>query len=631
MTSMQHPSTTHSNALNAVITSIKLAGFSLFMSLSLASPTQAINSDSHQAVMKDTTPTTPKHGVAMHGDVKYPADFTHFDYVNPYAPKGGTVRRSVVSNSYDSFHPFVLKGVPAAGVSHYLYDTLTVQSEDEAFSQYGLIAEKIEMPADRSWVTFHINPKARFQDNHPILPEDVIFTFNSLIEHGAPFYKAYYGDVLNVSKTGQYQVRFDFKNNKNRELPLILGQLPVLPEHYWASRDFSKSTLETPLGSGPYKIDSFNTGRSISYKRNPNYWAKDLPVNKGLYNFDEIIFEYYGDQTIALEAFKAGEYDFIVENIAKNWATSYSGDKFNNGLIVKEEVEHEQPVGMQGFIFNTRKDIFKDPKVREALSYAFDFEWTNKQLFFGQYKRTNSYFENSELASSGLPSKEELAILNTFRGQIPDSVFTTVNQAPKTDGSGKVRKNLRTALKLLKEAGWTVKNKQLVNEKTSQPFKFEILLYQKSFERIIHPFTKNLSTLGIQADIRLVDTNQYIGRVREYDYDMFIMTLSQSNSPGNEQRDYWYSTNTTTPGTRNYIGVSDPVVDQLVDMIIAAPDRESLVTRTRVLDRILLSYHYVIPQWHLPKQRIAYWKRLSHPKVFPKAGVDFDTWWTNDQ
>ena len=389
--------------------------------------------------------------------------------------------------------------------------------------------------------------------------------------------------------------------------------------------------MTIPMGSGPYKIKSFNTGRSITFERIPDYWAKDLPVNKGQYNFDEIIFEYYGDQTIALEAFKAGEYDFIVENTAKNWATAYTGDKFDNGVIIKEEVEHEQPVGMQSFIFNTRRDIFKDPKVREALSYAFDFEWTNKQLFFGQYKRTNSYFENSELASSGLPNDDELAILNTFKDQIPASVFTTANKAPTTDGSGKIRKNLRTALKLLKEAGWSIKNKQLVNNKTGQPFEFEILLYQKSFERIIHPFTKNLEKLGIKAEIRLVDTNQYIGRVRKYDYDMFIMTLSQSNSPGNEQRDYWYSTNTNTPGTRNYIGVSDPVVDQLVDMIIAAPDRESLVTRTKVLDRILLSKHLVIPQWHLPKQRIAYWKRLSHPEVFPKSGVNFDTWWTNDK
>lgn len=625
MTSKQHLQIKrHSTNISTALTGIKLAGLSLLMTLSLSATAQQSTVDKVQTV-------TPQHGVAMHGEVKYPADFKHFEYVNPLAPKGGTVRRSVVSNSYDSFHPFVLKGVPAAGVSHYLYDTLTIQSEDEAFSQYGLIAEKIEMPADRSWVIFHINPKARFQDDHPITPEDVIFTFNSLIEHGAPFYKAYYGDVSKVSKVAEHQVRFDFKNSENRELPLILGQLPVLPKHYWESRDFSKSTLDIPLGSGPYKIKSFNTGRSITYERIPTYWAKDLPVNKGQYNFDEIIFEYYGDQTIALEAFKAGEYDFIVENTAKNWATAYTGDKFDNGTIIKEEVEHEQPVGMQSFIFNTRRDIFKDPKVREALSYAFDFEWTNKQLFFGQYKRTNSYFENSELASSGLPSEDELAILNTFKDQIPASVFTTVNKAPTTDGSGKVRKNLRTALKLLKEAGWSIKNKQLVNDKTSQPFEFEILLYQKSFERIIHPFTKNLAKLGINAKIRLVDTNQYIGRVRKYDYDMFIMTLSQSNSPGNEQRDYWYSTNTNTPGTRNYIGVSDPVVDELVDMIIAAPDRESLVTRTKVLDRILLSKHLVIPQWHLPKQRIAYWKRLSHPDVFPKSGVNFDTWWTSDK
>ena len=606
-------------------TFLKFAKLSYLALLVSVSSLMTIQSASTTAATLDAPKA--QHAVAMHGNVKYPESFTHFDYVNPGAPKGGKVRLSVISNSYDSFNPFVLKGVTAAGVSHYLYDTLTKQSKDEAFSQYALIAEKIEMPEDRSWVTFHLNPKARFQDGHAILPEDVIFTFNSLIEHGAPFYKAYYADVASVKEVGELKVRFDFKNNENLELPLILGQLPVLPKHYWEKHDFSKSTLNIPVGSGPYKIKSFSTGRSITYERVENYWAKDLPVNKGQYNFNEIIYEYYGDQTIALEAFKAGEYDFRVENTAKDWATAYTGKKFDDGLILKEEVTHELPVGMQGYIYNTRKELFKDPKVREALTYAFDFEWTNKQLFFGQYKRTNSYFENSELASSGLPDEKELAILNQFKGQIPNNVFSKEYKAPTTDGSGNVRNNLRTAIKLLKEAGWVIKDKQLVNSKTLKPFKFEILLYQKSFERIIHPFTKNLEKLGINVEIRLVDTNQYIGRIRNYDYDMFIMTLSQSNSPGNEQRDYWYSSNTNIPGTRNYIGVSDPVVDQLVDMVIAAPDRESLITRTNALDRVLLWSHYVIPQWHLPKQRVSYWKKLQHPEAFPKSGVDFDTWW----
>ena len=571
--------------------------------------------------------TTPQHAVAMHGETKYKPGFTHFDYVNPDAPKGGTVRRAVVSNSYDSFNPFVLKGVPARGVGQYLYDTLTKRADDEAFSQYGLIAEKIEMPEDRSWVIFHINPKARFQDGHPILPEDVIFTFNSLIEHGAPMYKAYYADVTEVKQTGEYQVRFNFKNKENRELPLILGELPVLPKHYWEKHDFSKSSLDIPLGSGPYEIDSFDTGRSITFKRIENYWAQDLPVNKGQNNFNKLVFEYYGDNTIALEAFKAGEYDFRRENTAKEWATAYKGSKFDNGTIIKEEVKHQRPVGMQGFVFNTRREMFKDPKVREALSYAFDFEWTNKQLFFGQYKRTTSYFDNSELSSSGLPSKAELEILNQFKGQIPERVFTEPFNVPTTNGSGKLRKNLRTALKLLKEAGWSIKNKELVNDVTGKPLTFQILLAQKNFERIIHPFTKNLEKLGIKAEIRLVDSTQYIDRIRKYNFDMFISTIAQSNSPGNEQRYYWLTSSGKTPGNRNYAGVSDPVIDQLVDMIIEAPDRESLITRTHVLDRILLRGYYVIPQWHLPKDRIAYWKKLGHPAVFPDSGVDLSTWW----
>ncbi len=577
-----------------------------------------------------TAEATPQHAVAMHGEAKYKPGFTHFDYVNPDAPKGGTVRRAVVSNSYDSFNPFVLKGVPAVGVGQYLYDTLTKRSNDEAFSQYGLIAEKIEMPEDRSWVVFHINPKARFQDGHPILPEDVIFTFNSLITHGAPMYKAYYADVTEVKQTGEYQVRFNFKNKENRELPLILGELPVLPKHYWGNHDFSKSGLDKPLGSGPYKIDSFDTGRSITFKRIENYWAQDLPVNKGQNNFNKIVFEYYGDNTIALEAFKAGEYDFRRENTAKDWATAYKGSKFDNGTIIKEEVKHQRPVGMQGFVFNTRRDNFKDPKVREALAYAFDFEWTNKQLFFGQYKRTSSYFDNSELSSSGLPSKAELELLNQFKGQIPDRIFTEAFKMPTTNGSGKLRKNLRTALKLLKEAGWSIKNKELVNDLTGKPLTFEILLAQKNFERIIHPFTKNLEKLGIKAEIRLVDSTQYIDRIRKYNFDMFISTIAQSNSPGNEQRYYWLTSSGKTPGNRNYAGVSDPVVDQLVDMIIEAPDRESLITRTHVLDRILLRGYYVIPQWHLPKDRIAYWKKLGHPAVFPDSGVDLSTWWLKE-
>lgn len=569
----------------------------------------------------------PEHGIAMHGQPKYPASFQHFDYVNPEAVKGGTLRLGVVSNNFDSFHPFVLKGVPAAGVGKYLYDTLTYQSEDEAFTEYGLIAEKIDMPEDRSWVAFHINPKARFQDGTPITAHDVEFTFNALLTQGAPFYKAYYGDVAEVKTEGDLLVRFIFKSNENRELPLILGQLAVLPAHYWKDKDFSKSSLDIPLGSGAYRIAEFKPGRSVTYERNENYWAKDLPVRKGQYNFNKVIYEYYGDDTIALEAFKAGEYDFRVESSAKNWATAYVGDKFDKGIILKEEVKHEMPVGMQGFAYNTRRPVFNDPRVREALGLAFDFEWTNKQLFFGQYTRTQSYFENSELASHGLPSPEELKILAPFRGKIPERVFTTPFETPAAKSPDELRSNLRQAVKLLKEAGWSIKNKQLVNTQ-GQNFTFEILLFQKSFERIIHPFVQNLEKLGIKAEIRLVDTSQFIDRIRNYEFDMFVTTLGQSNSPGNEQRDYWLSSNANTPGTRNYMGVQDPVVDQLVDMIISAPDREQLVYRTRALDRVLLANYYVIPQWHLSMNRVAYWSHLKRPDITPKSGVDIDTWWT---
>lgn len=572
--------------------------------------------------------TKAQHGLAMHGELKYTSDFTHFDYTNPTAPKGGTLKLAVIGDNFDSFNPYIIKGVAAAGVS-YLYESLTAHSEDEAFSEYGLIAEKVFMPEDRSSVTFYINPLAKFSDGSQIRAEDVEFSFKTLTTHeqASPFFSAYYADVETLNIIDPLTIQFIFKNNQNKELPLILGQIPVFSKAYWTKHDFGKSSLDIPVGNGPYIVESVDPGRTVTLKRNKNYWAKDLPVNKGRYNFDKIVFEYYKDNTVALEAFKAGEYDFRVERTARNWANSYTGQKFDSGELIKEEISHEQPAGMQAFIINTRRDLFKDQRVREALSYAFDFEWTNENLFNGQYARNQSYFENSELASRGLPSKEELEILTPLKGKIPESVFNTAFSSPSTKEPNSIRKNLRTASKLLKEAGWLVENNKLINAETKKPFSFEFLLYQKDFERVVQPFIKNLEKLGIEAVIRVVDTTQYINRRRSFDFDVMVGGFGQSNSPGNEQREYWHSSKADAEGSRNLAGISSPAIDQLIDLVISAPDRNSLVTRTHALDRVLLAGHYAIPNWFNPVERIAYSNKLAHPEVSPKSGVSIDTWW----
>nr|WP_264622962.1 extracellular solute-binding protein [Marinobacter santoriniensis] len=563
----------------------------------------------------------------MHGEPKYPKGFSHFDYVNPDAPKGGTLKLSVYANGYDSFNPFDIKGIAAAGITTYLYDTLLESSADEPFSEYGLIAESVETPEDRSYVVFNLRKEARFQDGQPITAEDVKFTFETLVNKGHPFYRNYYADVADVVVEGPRRIRFDFKESTNRELPLILGQMPILPAHYWKDREFGKNGLTPPVGSGPYRISDFEAGRSITYERVKDYWAKDLGVRKGRFNFDHIRYDYYSDDNVALEAFKAGNFDFRLESSAKNWATAYTGPKFDNGSIVKESIEHHRPAGMQGFAFNTRRSVFSDPMVRRALAYAFDFEWANENLFYDQYTRTDSYFENSELASSGLPTGRELEILEPFRKQLPDEVFTQEYTPPSTDGPQGLRQNLRKALELLRSAGYAIKDGKMVNKETGEPLAFEMLLFQKSFERVVLPFKKNLARLGIDMSLRVVDSNQYVQRVRNFDFDMIVQTIPESDSPGNEQREYWYSFNANVTGSRNYMGVNNPVVDKLVDMIIQAPSRQELVYRVRALDRVLLHGYYVIPQWHLTSDRVAYWNKLERPKVTPKNGFDLNNWW----
>ena len=567
------------------------------------------------------------HGIAMHGDLKYGPDFKHFDYVNPKAPKGGAVRLQAIG-TFDSFNPFIVKGSPAAGIGR-IYETLMAGSADEPFSEYGLLAESITVPRDRSWVAFKLRPAARWHDGKPVTADDVIWTFETLITKAVPFYRGYYGDVKKVEKLDERTVRFTFGSGTNRELPLILGQLVVLPKHYWAERDFTRTTLEPPLGSGSYKIGAFEPGRHVEYQRVEDYWGRNLPVNVGRDNFDRIRHDYYRDGTVSVEAFKAGEYHFRDENSSKNWATAYDFPALRQGLVKKEEIPHDRSTGMQAFAFNTRGPLFQDRKVREGLAYAFDFEWSNQTLFYGQYARTRSYFDNSELAATGLPAPDELAILSPHRGRLPEEVFTRPYEPPANDGSGRIRANLRQGSKLLREAGWSIDKttRKLTHKATGRTMEFEILLVSPLFERIVLPFKKNLARLGITATVRTVDSAQYRRRLDDFDFDVVIGSWGQSLSPGNEQRNYWGSAFADRPGSRNLMGIEDPVVDALIEGVINAPDRKNLVNHVRALDRVLQWGHWVIPQWHIPYDRLVYWDRFGRPEVTPTQGVQFDTWW----
>ncbi|UTW13677.1 extracellular solute-binding protein [Marinobacterium rhizophilum] len=568
----------------------------------------------------------PSHGMAMHGDLKYPAGFSHYDYVNPDAPKGGTLKQWDMG-TFDSFNGFIIKGSVAAGTS-LMYDSLMDQTADEPFSQYGLLAESVTLPEDRRWVTFKLRDNARFSDGAPVTAEDVIFTFDILRSKGSPFYGAYYAGIDRIEAPDPLTVTFHFKGETNRELPLIVGQASILPRHYWQDRSFDSPSLDIPVGSGPYRIDSFEAGRSVTYSLRNDYWAADLPVKRGHDNFDKMQFDYYRDATVALEAFKAGEYDFRLETSSKEWATGYTGPAFEDGRIRKQELANGNPTGMQAFIFNTRRDKFADPRVREALGYAFDFEWTNRNIFYNAYTRTHSFFSNSEMAATGLPTPAELALLEPLRDQVPPEVFTRVYRAPTTAGDGNIRGELRQGMRLLQSAGWEYRDNKLVNSQTGDPFRFEILLVQKEFERVIAPMIRNLERMGVDVDIRIIDVSQYINRLRSFDFDMVVGSFPQSSSPGNEQRDFWHSELADMPGTRNLVGIKNPAIDSLVDTLIAAPDRASLVTAARALDRVLQWNHYVIPQFHIATYRIAYWNRFGMPAVRPTYSLGLDTWWS---
>jgi microcin C transport system substrate-binding protein len=569
---------------------------------------------------------TRTYAVSLLGKPALPAGFPYFPYVDTKAPKGGEVALSVVG-TFDNFNQFIVQGTAAADIGR-IYDTLLVPSANEAGSGYGLLAKTIELPADHSWVAYDLNPAAHFNDGTPVTAEDVAWTFNTLRDKGRPFYKQYYADVKDVTVDGTLRVVFHFRSRDNRELPVILGEMPVLPEHWWKGRDFSKPLTDPPLGSGPYRIGQFEFGRTIAYQRVPDWWAAKLPPGIGRFNFDTMRTEYFRDATVALEAFKSGSIDFRQENIAKQWATAYDFPAVQQGLVKKSEIRHHLPTGMQGFAMNTRRAIFKDPRVRKALAWAYDFQWANKNLFYSAYTRTESYFSNSDLASSGIPQGDELALLGQYRDKLPPALFTEPFRLPVTDGSGNNRPELKVALALLESAGWTVKDLKLVDPQGRQ-MSFEITLDEPAFERVALPYVQSLARLGIDAHVRTVDPAQYQELMDHYDYDMTVAVFGESDTPGNEQVGYWTCGSAQQIGGDNEMGICDPVVDALVKQLINAPDRARLVTVTHALDRVLLWGWYMVPQWHLDSFRVAYWNRFGQPGIPIRNGLAFDTWWVD--
>lgn len=578
----------------------------------------------------ESPPSPAVHGIAMHGVPKYPAGFAAFDYVNAQAPKGGLLRHGAIG-TFDTLNPYIVKGRAALGLGD-VFESLMQRSWDEPFSLYGLIAESIQVPDDRSWVAFTLRPEARWHDGRPITVDDVLFSWTTLRDQGRPNHRAYYGRVARAEKQGERGVRFTFAppdtGIPDRELPLILGLMPILPRHYWEGRSFETTTLEPPLGSGPYRIAALDPGRSITYQRVPDYWGRDLPVNRGQYNVDTIRYDYYRDDSIALEAFKAGAVDFRRETDPTRWATGYESPAVRNGRIRLESLPHGRPEPMRALIFNTRRPMFQDPRVREALSHALDAEWINRTLFHGAFRRAASYYPNSELAATGLPGPAELAILEPWRASLPPELFTHPVALPATDASGPsgLRPNLRKATALLAQAGWTIRDGRAVGG-DGQPLRFEILLNNPADERVALEFARALERIGVTAAVRTVDSAQYQARLDSFDFDMTLRHWASSLSPGNEQPYYFGSAAADQEGSRNYPGIRNPAVDAIAASLGETTDRADLVARVKALDRALLWGHYAIPLYYLPDDRVAFWSRLHHPAIVPVYGVILETWW----
>jgi microcin C transport system substrate-binding protein len=582
-----------------------------------------------------------RHALSLFGKVKYPADFKRFDYVNPEAPKGGVVRQIAVG-TFDNFNYVVsgVKGNLAAPVP-LIYDTLTTSSLDEVSTEYGLLAEAVSHPDDFSFVVYRLRPQAKWHDGKPVTPEDVIYSLD-VLKKNHPFYSAYYRHVVSVEKMGDHDIKFTFDAPGNRELPQIVGQLVVLPKHWWEGtdaqgrkRDVTATTLEIPLGSGPYKIKEFIAGRTVVLERTKDYWARDLNVNVGRNNFDELRYDFFRDATVAIEAFKADQVDWRTENSAKNWATAYDFPAVSEKRVLLEEFPNRSSGVMQAFVPNLRRAKFSDPRVRRALNYAFDFEEMNKQLFYGQYKRISSYFDGiEELMATGLPQGKELEILETVRAEIPPEVFTTAYTNPAGGSPDAVRDNLREALRLLKEAGYEVRDRKLIDVKTGTQLALELLSQDPTFERVTLFYKPSLERLGIAVSVRTVDPTQYENRLRDWDFDIVTNSWGESQSPGNEQREFWSSKTADIAGSRNIAGIKNPAIDKLIERVIFSRDRDDLVAATKALDRVLLWNHYVVPQWNYPKVRTARWDRFGRPSELPKygqSGFPFIWWYDADK
>lgn len=573
--------------------------------------------------------TTPY--IAIHSQPKY-AGLTHLPYANPAAPKGGYLSQSA-NGTFDNLNAMNGKGTAADGVE-YLFDTLMVSSLDEPGVMYPLLAEKVTYdPKKTAYVIYHLNPKARFSDGTPVTAEDIKFSFDTYTTKGNPGLQMYLSDLDKTEVLSRYQVKMSFKSNNNSEMPLILAQMPIYSKKNWQDKDFTRITIQPILGSGPYLVESIDAGRSISYKRNPNYWAKDLPVNRGKYNFDRLKFVYYRNMDVGFEGFKSGQYTVHQEYTARKWVTEYNFSAIKDKMVVKYNFNHENPIPTQSFVFNTRRAPMQDIRFRQALTYAYDFEWQNKALFYGQYHRLQSYFANSELEAKGMPSAEELAILKPYLAKLDPIQRVGVLKDwkyPVSDASGFNRKNLLVARELLLEAGYRYHNAQLTDPK-GKPIRLEFLIHQDGLQRTLMPFIRNLKRLGITVNIRHVDVPQYIERMRSKDFDMTTNVLPQSLNPGNEQAQFWSSASADQPGNYNYAGIKNAVIDDAITKVIQAPDRQQLVIRTKVLDRLLRAGYYQIPTYGKGGNWYAYWNMYEQPKIKPKLAVGFDFWWSNPQ
>lgn len=564
------------------------------------------------------------HGLSLFDNLKYEKDFSHFDYVNPKAPNGGKIILSSVGG-FDSFNPYNGKGeaVPGAGL---MYDKLLQRAYDEPGSEYGLIAKKVMHPDDYSWVEYELRPEAKFSDGKPITADDVIFSMNILKEKGSPLYRYYYANISEVKKINDHKVRFIFNMKGNRELPLITGQFPILPKHYWQDKDFTTASLDIPVVSGQYVIDTFEPNRTVTYKRNPDYWAKDLPVRKGMGNFDIIQYEVYRDALVAFEAFKAGEFDYYLETSAKNWAKGYDFEAFKQGKVKKQEFSDLNPKPFQGLVFNLRRKLFQNIALRKALNLIYDFEWLNNTLFYNSYAQTDSFFETSELEASGLPTKAEKEIINELSGILPKDIATkNINQKPCQE----TRKCIRLARKILIDAGYSFKQGKLFTP-NNKPVRFKIINASPLLERVLLPIAEQMKKIGVDVSVRTLDSAQYVRRLNEFDFDMIVNVWAQSSSPGNEQREFWSSNAADRLGSRNYAGLKDPAIDAVIERLIFSKNREDLVASTKVLDRLLRLKEFTIPLWHAPYDRVAHWDKFGLPekKETYGAGNNILFWWS---